>query len=289
MNLTALALVVTGALLHATWNLLAKKASGGAPFVWLYGAVSLVFVTPFGIYAWQDNNHSLSLLAAGAIVSSAVTHLVYSLTLQKGYQASEFSVVYPLARGSGPLFAVFAAILVLGERPTPTGWSGIVSIIIGILLISGLASGNQLHSDRAKKGIYWGMLTGLTIAGYTVVDGWAVKSLGIAPVIYYVLGLSLRTVILAPKVLRDTASLRQQWRLNAKYILAVGVLSPLAYTLILYAMTMAPLVYVAPARELSMLIGVALGAKVLHESFTFSRVAGTALMVAGVALLAMAK
>lgn len=289
MNLTAFALVVTGALLHATWNLLAKKASGGAPFVWLYGAVSLVVALPFGIHAWHDSDQVLSLLAGVAIVSSAVTHLVYSLTLQKGYQASEFSVVYPLARGSGPLFAVFAAILFLGERPTPLGWAGIAAIIVGILLISGLASGSLFRSERAKKGIFWGVLTGLSIAGYTVVDGWAVKSLGMAPVIYYALGLALRTLLLAPKVFRDTAALRAQWRLNAKYIVAVGVLSPLAYTLVLYAMTMAPLVYVAPARELSMLIGVAFGAKLLHESFSLSRLAGTALMVLGVALLAVAK
>lgn len=289
MNPAALALVVTGALLHATWNLLAKKASGGAPFVWLYGVVSLAFATPFGLLAWQNDSHSLSMLGWLAIVCSAVTHLVYSLTLQKGYQVSEFSVVYPLARGSGPLFAVFAAILFLSERPTPLGWAGIVSIVAGILLVSDLASGRFSRSDRARNGLLWGGLTGLAIAGYTVVDGWAVKSLGIAPVIYYAWGLVLRTLLLAPKALRDVESLRTQWRLNAKYILAVGALSPLAYTLVLFAMTMAPLVYVAPARELSMLIGVILGAKVLRESFTLVRVAGTALMLIGVALLAVAK
>lgn len=289
MNPTAFALVVTGALLHATWNLLAKKASGGAPFVWLYGVVSLVIALPFGLHAWQGGDQGLSLPAWIAIAASAITHLVYSLTLQKGYQASEFSVVYPLARGSGPLFAVCAAIIFLGERPTLLGWVGIASIIVGILLISGLASGRLFASERAKKGIFWGGLTGLTIAGYTVVDGWAVKSLGMAPVIYYALGLALRTALLAPKVLRDKPALRDQWQRNAKYIVAVGVLSPLAYTLVLYAMTLAPLVYVAPARELSMLIGVAFGAKLLRESFSVSRLIGTTLMVAGVALLAVAK
>jgi drug/metabolite transporter (DMT)-like permease len=289
MNSTAFALVVTGALLHATWNLLAKKASGGAPFVWLYGAVSLVVSAPFGIYAWLDGDQALGLPAWAAIIGSAVTHLVYSLTLQKGYQASEFSVVYPVARGSGPLFAVFGAILLLGERPTALGWLGILSIIVGILLISGLAASGRLGSERARQGIFWGALTGLSIAGYTVMDGWAVKWLGVAPVIYYTLGLAWRTVLLAPQVLRDTPTLRSQWQANAKYIVAVGVLSPLAYTLVLHAMTLAPLVYVAPARELSMLIGVAFGARLLRESFSWSRLAGTALMVVGVALLAMAK
>lgn len=240
------------------------------------------------MHAWQQEGQTLDTLAWIAIACSAALHLVYSLTLQKGYQAGDFSIVYPAARGTGPMFAVVGAIVFLGETPSLVGWVGILAIVAGILFIADVAKGMSFASSKVRTGMLWGVLTGLSIAGYTVVDGWAVKSLGIAPVLYYVLGLSLRTVLLAPKALGDRRVLREQWHRNARYIVAVGVLSPLAYTLILFAMTLAPLSYVAPARELSMLIGVLIGAKVLRESFTPARAIGTGLMLAGVVCLALA-
>lgn len=288
MNSSALSLVVAGALLHALWNLFAKKASGGLPFVWLFGVVSLVVALPFGLSSWNTNSQQLTAQAWIAITASALVHIAYSLVLQKGYRESDFSVVYPLARGTGPLFAVFGAIFILGEAPSFLGWLGIVAVLVGILLIANITHVNFASSPKARAGLLWGSITGVSIAAYTVIDGWAVKALGIAPVLYYVLGLSLRTIILAPQALRDPQSLRLQWRLNTRYILAVGILSPLAYTLILFAMTMAPLSYVAPIRELSMLVGVLFGAKLLREAFIPSRVIGTACMIAGVVILACA-
>jgi drug/metabolite transporter (DMT)-like permease len=289
MNSAALSLVVAGALLHALWNLFAKKASGGLPFVWLFGIVSLVAALPFGLTSWYANSHQLTVQAWAAIAGSALVHVAYSLVLQKGYRESDFSIVYPLARGTGPLFAVFGAIVVLGEAPSLLGWLGILAVLTGILLISGTAQLFSAPSPKVRAGLLWGTVTGISIAAYTVIDGWAVKALGISPVLYYVLGLTLRTIILAPQALRDLQGIRFQWRVNRRYIIAVGILSPLAYTLVLFAMTMAPLSYVAPIRELSMLLGVLFGAKLLRESFVPSRVIGTACMVAGVLMLARAQ
>ena len=286
MNSAALSLVVAGALLHALWNLFAKKASGGLPFVWLFGIVSLAVSLPFGLSSWYANSQQLTIQAWVAIAGSALVHVAYSLVLQKGYRESDFSVVYPLARGTGPLFAVVGAIVVLGEAPSLLGWLGILAVLTGIFLISGTAQVLSAPSPRTRAGLLWGTITGVSIAAYTVIDGWAVKALGIAPVLYYTLGLSLRTIILTPQALRDPQGLRLQWRANGRYIVAVGILSPLAYTLVLYAMTMAPLSYVAPIRELSMLLGVLFGAKLLRESFVPSRVIGTACMVAGIIMLA---
>lgn len=288
MNSAALSLVIAGALLHALWNLFAKKASGGLPFVWLFGVVSLVVSLPFGLSSWYTNSPQLTVQAWFAITGSALVHVAYSLVLQKGYRESDFSVVYPLARGTGPLLAVFGAIVVLGETPSLLGWLGILSILTGIVLISGMARILAVPSPKARAGLLWGTVTGVSIAAYTVIDGWAVKALGIAPVLYYVLGLSLRTIVLAPLALRDGQGLRYQWRMNRPYIVAVGMPSPFAYTLVLFAMTMAPLSYVAPIRELSMLLGVLIGARLLRESFVPSRVIGTACMVAGVVMLAQA-
>lgn len=288
MNSAALGLVFFGALLHALWNLLAKKASGGLPFVWLFGVVSLVVALPFGLFSCLSNSQQLTAQAWIAIVGSALVHVAYSLVLQKGYRESDFSVVYPLARGTGPLFAVVGAIVVLGEAPSLLGWVGIFAVLAGILLISGVKQMLATPSSKVRSGLTWGTLTGLSIAAYTLIDGWAVKVLGVSPVLYYVLGLALRTAILAPQALRNPQGLLSQWRVNARYIVAVGVLSPMAYTLVLFAMTMAPLSYVAPVRELSMLVGVLFGAKLLRESLIPSRVVGTACMVVGVIALACA-
>lgn len=288
MDSTALSLVIAGAFLHTVWNLFAKKAAGGLPFVWLFGIVSLAVALPFGLLSWRSNASSLTAQTWIAIAGSAVVHLAYSLVLQKGYRESDFSVVYPLARGTGPLFAVCGAIVVLGETPGLLGWFGILAVLFGILLISGAAQAIAARPGNMSAGLKWGTLTGLSIAAYTLIDGWAVKTVGISPMLYYVLGLALRTAILAPLALREPQRLPAQWRENARYIVSVGVLAPLAYTLVLFAMTMAPLSYVAPVRELSMLIGVLFGAKVLRESFIPSRVVGTACMVAGVIILSRA-
>lgn len=288
MNIESLALVFSGAVLHALWNLFAKKASGGLLFVWLFGVVSLCFGLPFGLVFWQDNAAQLTPMAWLAIVASALVHLVYMLVLQKGYRTGDFSIVYPLARGTGPLFSVLGAIILLGETPTLQGWVGVLSIFAGIFLVSGLARPAGAATNKLSAGVSWGILTGFTIATYTIIDAWAVKLIGIAPVLYYVLSLALRTCMLAPIALRDREALRTQWQRNTYNIVAVGILSPLGYTLILYAMTLAPLSYVAPIRELSMLLGVLVGAHLLRESLTPQRIIGSICMICGVTLLASA-
>lgn len=242
----------------------------------------------FGLAAWRAGAPLPGLAGWAAIAGSALVHAVYSLVLQKDYQESDFTVVYPLARGTGPLFSVFGAILVLGELPSPLGWLGIIAILAGILMISGNARLLAAPLPRLRAGLFWGVLTGLCIAAYTVIDGWAVKALAIQPVIYYVLSLVLRTTLLTPQALRAPQRLRAQWRANARHVVVVGALSPAAYTLVLFAMTLAPLSYVAPVRELSMLIGILFGARLLREAFSLLRVIGVVSMVAGVLMISFA-
>ena len=285
----ALALVLGGASLHATWNLFAKKASAGLPFVWLYDLLSVLVFAPFALWAWRDGRAALGPAAWAAIAGSSVAHQLYALALQRGYREGDFSVVYPVARGSGPLLAVLAAVALLGERPPAAAWAGIAAILLGIVLISGLRLRGRPGARPTGPGVFWGLLTGAMIATYTVIDGWTMSSLRIAPVLYYVLGVALRAALLAPLALRDRPALRQQWRRNTRAIVAVGVLSPLAYLMVLYAMGLAPLAYVAPARELSMLVGMVLGALVLRETVGPARLLGAGAMLAGVVLLAVAR
>lgn len=290
MNAEALALVLAGASLHAVWNLVAKRASGGLAFVWLYGWVSLAIFLPLALWIARAAEFTLSLAAWIAIAASGVLHVVYALVLQRGYRVADLSVVYPMARGTGPLFAVLGAVLLLGNRPAPSGWLGIAAILAGIFLMAGGGLLRRLGagSDPALlRGLGWGAATGLFIAAYTLVDGWAIQVLGLAPLLYYGLGLVVRSLVLAPWALRDRAGLAAEWRRNRGRIVTVGALSPLAYLLVLTAMQLAPLAYVAPAREVSMMIGLGLGALWLRERVTPARIAGCLLMLGGVVLLAV--
>ena len=132
------------------------------------------------------------------------------------------------------------------------------------------------------------MATGVFIAAYTVLDGWAIKTLGMVPVLFYAAGLALRTLLLAPFALRRMDDLRRQWRAGRAAIVAVGLLSPTAYSLVLFAVQRAPVSYVAPVREISMLVGTFIGASLLRENVKPSQVAGAAIMLAGVVGLAWA-
>lgn len=288
MSLTALALVVVAAFIHAYWNLLVKRADGGPAFVWLFSlssavwyapiVLALVFIEPID-YGWRE---------IALILSSGVLHLLYAVTLNHGYRVSDLSVVYPIARGTGPVISGLAAIALLGERPTLAGACGIVLIVIGIFTIAGGRSLLRQSDARTRQGLVYGALTGLCIAAYTVNDAYAVKVLLVSPVMIDYFGNFARLVMLTPTTLGKREALVSEWRRNAKTAAVIGALMPLSYILSLFAMRLAPVSYVAPARELSMLVGAYFGAKLLGEGHTRERLVGTALMVAGVVAFAMA-
>jgi drug/metabolite transporter (DMT)-like permease len=290
MSLSALTLVLLGAAFHSLWNIAAKRAAaGGVVFVWLFGLVSVAAVMPLAGWAWFAHPQRLTLAMWGAVLASAGIHVAYSLVLQRGYRAAAFSVVYPVARGSGPLFSVAVAIALWGERPTLPGWFGVAAVLVGLFLCAG--GGNLLErgtAQRQRSGVLWGLSTGLFIAGYTLIDGWAVKSLGMSPVLFYSLALALRSMLLAPAALRQASEFRAQWRAHRSAILTVGILSPAAYILVLLAMQTSPVSYVAPVREVSMLIGTLVGARLLQEAVRPAQMAGAAAMLSGVVALALA-
>ena len=292
MNGTALALVLAGAVCHAVWNIVAKKAGGGAAFVFLFGVVSVVAAAPVAAWAWSQHPQVFDRPMWVAAAASALVHVLYSLVLQKAYRESDFAVVYPVARGTGPMLSVVAAILLLGEAPSLVGGLAVGAILAGVFVSAGGAGiwrGQEMHHQhRRHLGVLWGAATGAFIAAYTIIDGWAIKSLGMAPILFYATGLAFRTLLLAPFALRQPDGLRRQWQSHRAAIVTVGLLSPTAYSLVLFAVQRAPLSYNAPVREISMLAGTFIGASLLRESVKPSQVAGAAIMLTGVAGLAWA-
>jgi drug/metabolite transporter (DMT)-like permease len=284
----ALALVLAGAVCHALWNIVAKKAQGGAAFVFLYGAVGVVAATPVAAWTWTRQPQYFSAAMWIAVAGSALIHVFYSLVLQKAYREADFAVVYPTARGTGPMLSVLLAVLLFGERPSLIGWLSVAAILAGVFVSAGAATLWRGGARERRLGALWGMATGAFIAAYTVLDGWAIKTLGMAPILFYAAGLVCRTLLQAPFALRQVDDLRYEWRKKRAAIVAVGLLSPVAYALVLLAVQRAPLSYVAPVREISMLVGTFIGASLLGEAVKPSQVAGAAIMLAGVAGLAWA-
>ena len=292
MPLSALSLVLCAALLHALCNLGAKKAGGNHHFVMASAAAVSLLWAPLALVIGWDQFPQWPVAAWIAALASALLHLFYFNALLAGYRASDLNIVYPVARGSGPALSASAAVLLLGEQLGWVGALGLAGVVGGILLIAagpGLwrGTGDPEARLRRRRGIAWGGLTGALIAGYTVVDGYSVKVLLLSPILIDWVCNVLRVPFMVPSVWRDRAgfmpALRRQW----PYVLLMAVCSPLAYVLVLYAMQLAPLSRVAPARELSMLVAALLGGKLLGEGEWRWRLAGAVFIAGGVIALAL--
>ncbi len=283
MTLLALGLVLAAGVLHATWNLFAKRASGGAEFVWLFASLTVVSYAPaVVVYAWlaRPAVHPAQVLFAAV---SSLLHVGYFVTLQRGYRAGDLSLVYPLARGSGPALATVLAIVLLGERPGALGIAGAALVVVSVFALTGGAG----LTAAQRPALGYGLATGLFIASYTVWDGYAVSFLGAAPLLYSYLSETGRALLLAPVAWRRREQVRRAWRDARREAWGIAVLSPAAYILVLTAMTFTPIAVVAPAREISILLGTLMGTRLLAEGQGSRRLAAAIGMVVGVALLTL--
>jgi drug/metabolite transporter (DMT)-like permease len=292
MPLSALALVVLAGLIHASWNIAAKKAGGDARFAFFTSVVLMGVWAPVGLWAAWGVLPGWGWIEWGFVALSGVLHVLYYIVLLRGYRKADLTVVYPLARGSGPLLSSMVAILLLGEQISALGLFGILGVVGGVFLIAGgpgllRAAHDPAQRQRVHKGMAYGLLTGAFIASYTVVDGYAVKFLLMSPILVDYLGNFVRLALLAPAVLRDRPAARLLWRQQWKYALLVGTISPVSYVLVLYAMQVAPLSHVAPAREVSMLFAALIGGHLLGEGDRLQRAFGAALIAVGVMALAL--
>jgi drug/metabolite transporter (DMT)-like permease len=293
MNTTALSFVLVAAVVHAAWNLAAKRiSSGGTQFVWLYYTVSAVVMLPVTVVLLVVEPERPQWSWLLAVVGTSVLHVGYGVVLQRGYRVGDLSVVYPVARGTGPLLSVLAAVLVLGERPGWLGLLGAFLVITGVLVISTGRRGGAAHDPAAARarraGILYGLLTGAMIAGYTLWDAHSVTGIGMPPVVYFGLGSVLQSVMLVPGALAGRDEVSRIWREQRREVLIVAVLSPLAYILVLFALTMAPVSLVAPARELSIVLGGLAAWLVLGERDAVRRLAGSVIVLSGIAAIAAA-
>jgi len=296
VSILAVTLVLVAAVVHPAWNLLARRATDGDPiaFVWLTSFLSTALYIPIVIalsVSTPTRFHDVRVDLA-MIAGTGILHVIYFVLLQRSYRFSEFSLVYPLARGTGPLVTALAAITLFGERLAPLQYAGIAIIVVAIFVIAGGRANRSSAPGRTRslrRSLGYGLMTGLAIASYTLWDKRAVSVLAISPILYDFGRTVSQTLLLAPTVLRSKEKrdvLWTTWSQFRREAFGVAILSPLAYVLILYALTRAPVSLVAPLRESSIVIGAFMGAQILKEGQLRRRLVAASLMLAGIIALA---
>lgn len=281
----ALTLILVAAVIHATWNFLNKRASGHATFTWLVAVLSALLYAPATITIIEVWNIKINFVVVGLMAGSAALHTAYFVLLNQGYRVGDLSLVYPLARGTGPLLSSIAAIIFLGERPSIIALAGALSIIGGAVILTTNLS--ELRQTGARDAILYAFVTGFFIAAYTLWDKQAVSYFAITPLVLDWGANVGRALLLTPLAVKYSDQTMLEWREHKYEAIACAVLIPLAYILVLTAMQFTPVSYVAPAREISILIGTVMGARLLGEGDVRRRLAGACAMVLGVVGLAI--
>lgn len=283
---TPLVLVIVAAVLHATWNLVLKQSGGsGLRFFLLVSIVECLLLLPLALGQCAFDGYAPPAEAYLRMVVSGVVHIAYFLFLGYGYRSGQLSVVYPLARATGPLLSIVGAVVILGEQPAPVALGGALAVGLGAIMLTGnpFALGNR----GGLRGIGFSLATGAMIAVYTIWDQMAVKGLLVKPTIYYGGSILVRLLLLMPFALRDSAAVVDEWRKRRIAVIFVGVLSPLSYLLVLFAMQLAQLSYVAPLREISILFAALLGTQLLREGEAARRLTAAVVMIAGFLAIAL--
>lgn len=326
MTAAVLVMVLCAAVAHAIWNIAAKSVNGkGYAFVWAYHGLSAVLLAPIGIWLLVSGAVPFNGGLLIAALLSAVFHIAYSVTLQAGYDRAPLGIVYPTARGTGPIITILIAILVLGERPHLIEVVGALIVIAGIALVTinprlvragrsetndpagpndpadasanegSLSAKGRRKRSRAGvlQGLFWGGLTGVFIASYTLWDNYSVNQLTDSPLLYFAVSEFCVLIIMSlggfvvPGGAKRRKDFAEILRDHKKPLITVAVLSPVAYVLVLFAMQSAPVSLVAPVRETSIIVGMLLAWWFFGEKNIASKLVGAVIVVIGIGLIAL--
>ncbi len=288
MSGTALALVIGAAVLHSAWNALAKRGRDQLAFLW--SSVSLATILLMPVWLWMLAAQGFAPAALPFVVATTILHAFYFFALGRAYGSGEFSLVYPVARGLGVALVPILALFLFDERLSPLGTAGVTLIVLGII---GLHLAPRAWSEVVGRprlvgpGTRWALLTGLTIAAYSLVDKAGVSRLHPIPYIG-LMGLG-SILLLLPGVLAKPDALRQEWAANWRAILVASTMNLTAYLLVLFAFRLSKTGYVVAARELSIVLSAIIGSLWLGEGRLAPRLAGAGVVLAGVACVAVAR
>lgn len=265
MSGEALLLALAAAVIHAGWNVILGGSRDPVSATGVLLPAAIVVGAPFAVFSWQ-----LESAAVPFIVASSLFELVYIVLLAAAYARADVSVVYPIARGTAPLFVLVAA-----GVPTPEAALGVVLVACGVIAVRGV------HRPQHALDIGLAVAVGVSIAGYTLIDKHGIEHAS-APV-YFELALLPSAVVCLVWAWRR-GGLRAELRPQA---LVAGAGMFAAYALVLVALRLASAAAVAAVRETSVVFAAAMAALRLHEPVGRARLAGAAAVAAGVALIAL--
>lgn len=263
MSPLASLLVLVAAILHAGWNLLAKRAREPFAFLWIAMALALVWLGPLSLLRHPE---SLA-LAIAPLVTSGLVHGLYFVTLGEAYGEGELSTVYPIARGLGVALASVLAGAIGAAWPSAQAALGIGLVVAAIFSLAW--SGTRSGRRTSRRGAALAIATGPLIAVYSVVDHGGVATAD--PVPYLAATNLLALITSAPLAWRRRAALAREWSTNGPALMAAATTSLTAYLLVLYAFQLAPAAYVVATRETSIVVATLLGWLWLGERVTRGR------------------
>jgi drug/metabolite transporter (DMT)-like permease len=270
--------VIGAGALHACWNAIAKQVTDRLmAFAWIsissmtVGALVLAFA---GLPARQ---------AIPYVITSAIIHIGYNLGLMNSYRLGAFNQTYPIARGTSPLVVAVGAYFLAGEHLGAAALIGIATLAAGLMSLA-VSAGRLSRNDLPAVGA--AVLTGLTIAAYTIADGLGVRHshdpFAYTALLFVLQGPPMLVAALARRPLsawRDSGTIRRGT--------AAGLLSTVAYGIVLWAQTRAPLAEVAAIRETSVVFAALIGVAVLGENFGRRRVVAAVVIATGIVLIAL--
>jgi drug/metabolite transporter (DMT)-like permease len=270
--------VLFAAACHAGWNALIKVGLDPLSTTTLIsigsGVVALMFLPLVGVPAWP---------AWPWLIASVVIHLVYFASLIESYRTGDLGQVYPIARGSAPLMTAVATTIFVGEKLSLIGWTGILALVVGVLLLS--ARGGRELAEIDRRAIGFALFTALTICAYSVVDGIGARHSSNPNAYSLWLFIGIAVVMVPYALYRDGAdvipAMQRFWRRG----FGGGALQVLSYGIAIWAMTAAPIAIVATLRETSVLFGAAIAVVVLKEPLRAARIVAAFLIVCGLILI----
>jgi drug/metabolite transporter (DMT)-like permease len=271
---TALILIFLSAIVHAVVNILTKRADDKYAMRLLIGVCSALIVAPALIFVPLPQGRAVWFL-----VGTAFVHAIYELFLVRSYESAAFSAVYPIARGTGPLFTALGAILVLHEHAGPLQLGGI-ALVCGGVIAMGLS-----HRATIGAGLGYALATGLTIGAYTLIDASGVRSVAnpLSYVLWFFVAHGVCVLVTAPGIRGRAVVIeaRRQWKLGV----VLGALSITTYGAAMLAYRFGATAQLAALRETSVLFGTALAMHFLGEKLTLQRWFAAGTIVAGAILL----
>jgi len=286
----ALILVLLSAVAHATWNFLAKRATNQEVFIWwVLISISVLLLPLAAILIWR---YPISYPGWWFISGTVVLHSLYFVFLGRSYTYADLSLVYPVARGTGPALVPVIGVLLLKEIITTLAIVGIISVVLGIFTVYWWGQFQKVFHDPFRffreAGARYALFTGLVIAVYSVWDKMGVSYVN--PFLYMYFLVLGSTLFLTPYVCRihGTKAIRIEMKRKTGSIIMSGLLMFIAYGLILFALQFSRVSYIAPAREVGIVIGVLFGTLMLGEPFGKGRVLGSCLIVFGLVLISLA-